>query len=272
MKYIVCYSGGHSSAIVAVECVRKFGKENVILINHDISSEVEHPDVKRFKHDVADYLDIDITPVNMDGYEELSPLKLCKKHCAFQYRPGHAICTRMLKTEPFHAWLKEHYQADIEHINSDCKIVYGFDMSEPHRIQRRAGIMGTMGYLTEFPMIWDERTIHEIEEIGIQRPRTYNIFKHANCIGCLKAGRQHWYIVYCLYPHIFEEAKEAEAEIGYSIIKGVYLEELESKFKEMRMAGICPSDKGNPATFWADVKRRLQAPQDEDILPCECSL
>jgi len=31
MKYIVCFSGGHSSALVAVEAVRKAGKENVIL-------------------------------------------------------------------------------------------------------------------------------------------------------------------------------------------------------------------------------------------------
>lgn len=32
MKYIVCFSGGHSSAIAAIECVRKAGKENVILL------------------------------------------------------------------------------------------------------------------------------------------------------------------------------------------------------------------------------------------------
>ena len=49
MKYIVCYSGGHSSALVAIEAVRKYGKENVILLNHDISKEVEHEDIKRFK-------------------------------------------------------------------------------------------------------------------------------------------------------------------------------------------------------------------------------
>lgn len=49
MKHIVCYSGGHSSAIVAIEVVRKFGKENVILVNHDINISVESPDIKRFK-------------------------------------------------------------------------------------------------------------------------------------------------------------------------------------------------------------------------------
>ena len=29
MKYIVCFSGGHSSALVAVEAIRKAGKEDI---------------------------------------------------------------------------------------------------------------------------------------------------------------------------------------------------------------------------------------------------
>lgn len=41
MKYIVCYSGGHSSALVAIEAARKHGKENVILLNHDIYRSVK---------------------------------------------------------------------------------------------------------------------------------------------------------------------------------------------------------------------------------------
>ena len=41
VKHIVCFSGGESSAIVAVELVRKFGKENVILVNHNINSKKE---------------------------------------------------------------------------------------------------------------------------------------------------------------------------------------------------------------------------------------
>ena len=58
MKYIVCFSGGHSSALCAIECVRKVGKENVVLLNHNISEEVEDKDIKRFKQEIADYLGI----------------------------------------------------------------------------------------------------------------------------------------------------------------------------------------------------------------------
>ena len=36
MKHIVCYSGGHSSAVVALNVVDRFDSSNVILLNHDI--------------------------------------------------------------------------------------------------------------------------------------------------------------------------------------------------------------------------------------------
>ena len=55
MKHIVCYSGGHSSALVAIEVTRKFGKENVVLINHNIKESSEGADIKRFKREVAQY-------------------------------------------------------------------------------------------------------------------------------------------------------------------------------------------------------------------------
>lgn len=45
-KHIVCYSGGHSSALVAIEVVRKYGNKNVVLLNHDINSSVENEDQK----------------------------------------------------------------------------------------------------------------------------------------------------------------------------------------------------------------------------------
>lgn len=54
MKHIVCYSGGHSSALVAIEVVRKFGKDNVLLVNHQCVLEDE--DVNRFENQISNYL------------------------------------------------------------------------------------------------------------------------------------------------------------------------------------------------------------------------
>ncbi len=270
MKYTVCYSGGHSSALVAIEAVRKYGKKNVILLNHDISSMVEHEDIKRFKRQVAEYLDIEITPANMDDFEEMTPLRVCRKIGAFQAQPGQALCTYNIKTKPFNEWLLNNYPADIDHIREDIKILYGFDKSEPERIQRRSSILSTKGYRTDFPLAFWNRTIFDTKEIGIEKPRTYKIFKHANCIGCLKAGIQHWYIVYCLRQDIFQEALQAEKEIGYSIIKGSFLEDLIPRYEDMKRKGICPNDIENSAKFWAKVDHVM--PEQLSFLPCDCAL
>ena len=104
MKYVVCYSGGHSSALCAIECVRKFGKENVILLNHDISPEVEHEDIKRFKKEVAEYLGLDITYANMERWEIKTPLRVCRELGGFKFGLSPVLCTTKLKTEPFKKW------------------------------------------------------------------------------------------------------------------------------------------------------------------------
>jgi len=68
MKHIVLFSGGHSSAIVALKVIEKYGKESCILLNHDIIETVEDKDIKRFKSEIANYLDMDITYANMDDW------------------------------------------------------------------------------------------------------------------------------------------------------------------------------------------------------------
>ena len=268
MKYIVCYSGGHSSAIVAVETVRKYGKENVILLNHNISIKSEDMDVKRFKQEVADYLGITITYANMPGWEEKDQFDIFVEENAFKYGiQSSALCTQKLKTEPFRQWLSENFPVEKGEIRDDVKVIYGFDLNEMNRITRRIGVMAAMGYMTEFPMLWADRTIFDIEEIGIKRPTTYEIFNHANCKGCLKAGKQHWFIVYCLYPEVFERAKWAEDEIGFSILKQGFLKDFEKDFEVLK--GKLPlSEKVKPQTFWAKARKLLV----DEGLPCECSL
>lgn len=268
MKYVVCYSGGHSSAICAVETVRRYGKENVILLNHDLNPRAEDEDIKRFKKEVADYLGLEITYANMDGWEELDQFDVCMRENAFKYGiQSSALCTQKLKTEPFKKWLDENYPVEKGEICDEITVMYGFDKVETTRITRRVGVMAVIGYKTDFPMLWDNRTIQEIEEIGIKRPRTYDIFKHANCKGCLKSGKQHWFIVYCLYPNIWEKAKMAEEQIGYSILRENYLSELESDFEKLK--GKLPmSELIKPQKFWAMARKLIK---DDDCLPCECS-
>lgn len=269
MKHVVCYSGGHSSALVAIEVVRKFGKENVYLLNHDISSWVESPDVKRFKREVADYLGLPITFANIDGkkFDELpDQFDVVVQAQAFKVGSGTELCTSRLKTQPFMTWLKENIP------EKDCIIYYGFDANENARVQRRSGIMGALGYRTDYPLaLWKSRSVFSTSEVGILPPNTYDTFKHANCIGCLKAGKQHWYIVYCKRPDVFEKAKWAEEEIGYTILKEASLEELEPIFAEMKSKEISTTEHTKGVTFWAQVRKSgISTKPDDYNKPCEC--
>lgn len=272
MKYIVCYSGGHSSALCAIECVRRFGKDNVILLNHNLSPEVEDKDIKRFKKEVADYLGINITYANMEGWETKTPLRVCKELGGFKFGNGPVLCTYELKTKPFHKWLADNYPVEKGQVREDIRLIYGFDKEEPQRIQRRIGVMINQGYQCDFPLAFWDRTIFKTEEIGIKRPNVYDLFRHANCKGCLKSGKQQWYLVYCNYPKLWEEAKQTENEIGYSILKDTFLEELENKFSRMKCKGIIPGEKMKPATFWAEVEKALPLEGQLSFLPCECAL
>jgi hypothetical protein len=83
-----------------------------------------------------------------------------------------------------------------------------------------------------------------------------------------------------LRPDVWARAKRAELEIGYTIINGVSLEELEPLFAEMVRAGVEPTEKVPHQAFWANAKRAVRALpvlQEEaaaeataDVRPCEC--
>lgn len=273
-KILVTLSGGVQSAMCAIEACRKYGKlygrdyvkENIILLNHNISSKVEHESIKKFKQEVSDFLGIPITYANMKNFEEMTPLNIVSSFGFVQNIPGRAICSYHLKTAPFYKYLKDNCQD-----KDNYKILYGFTEDEEDRIYRRRTYLRAMSYETEFPLAEGKRTIHDIEEIGIKRPSVYRMFQHANCIGCLKANsRSHWYCVYCMRQDVFQEALQTEAKLNYSIIKEVFLKDLIPMYERMKESGICPSDKGNNATFWAAVKN--QFPEQPSLLPCECML
>lgn len=278
MKHLVCYSGGHSSALVAIEVVRKFGKENVILLNHDINPNVENDDIKRFKEEVSKYLDVPVTYANYNGLSVDNlpdQFDVIDKIGYFTDRKRNVLCTYELKTKPFAEFLEKNFPSKEGEPREDLTIYYGFDMNEIHRINRRVGILFNMGYKADFPLaLWKDRTITSTKEIGIEPPNTYSVFKHANCVGCLKSGKQHWYAVYCTRPDIFDKAKLLEKKIDYSIVKGTYLASLEGQFKLMKDNGVQPTEHVDGRTFWASIRKMFKDNdiEVEDEKPCECTI
>lgn len=267
VKHIVCYSGGHSSALVALNVADKFGTKDLILLNHDINSFVEHDDIKRFKKEVAEYLGVPITYANHPRWDTMDQFDVSVNTKSFKGATGMAICTSLLKTKPFNDYLK------LNFADKNCIIYYGFDRNELHRVQRRASILGEQGYKSDYPLaLWKDLKYNSTEQLGIKPPLAYTQFKHANCTGCLKAGKQHWYIVYCNRYDIFEKAKKAEDEIGYSIMKSEYLDELEPMFAKMKAIGIEATEHEDARTFFARVKKQIANYEDEQVdKPCECT-
>lgn len=268
-RHVVRFSGGHSSALVAVEVVRRYGTNGVVLLNHDINPRVEDPDVKRFKREIAAALGLPITQADHPDVETVDQFDVCEEAGAFKGASGHVVCTSRLKTEPFARWLA------VNAPPGTATIYYGFDANETARIQRRASILAAQGYESAYPLAHWPRTLTSTREIGVEPPLTYTQWKHANCVGCLKAGRQHWYVVYCTRPDVWERAKLAEDRIGYTIVNGTSLAELEPQFAEMVRAGVAPTEIVPQQAFWADAKRRVRllvVPEEETraAIPCEC--
>lgn len=280
VKHIVCFSGGHSSALVAIEVVRRYGKENVILLNHECK--LESDDVDRFEKQVAAYLQMPITYASMENADTKDQFDVVIERGSFINPNGQSresLCTFIMKTEPFTKFLNVNFPV-INNLFEDKKeviIYYGFDKPETARIQRRSTILAALGYKTAFPLAHWVATITSTKEIGIEPPNTYEIFKHANCIGCLKAGWQHWYAVYVLRPDVWEKAKRSEEIIGHSIHKDAYLEEKEGMFSKMVKCGIEPTERVHAQTWWAMVRRILKEydgtaceVSTEETKPCEC--
>ena len=78
-RHVVCYSGGHSSGLVAIEVSRRYQGSEIILLNHDLPSWTEDKDIKRFKKEVADYLKLPITFASYkDGHKDQFDVYGCK--------------------------------------------------------------------------------------------------------------------------------------------------------------------------------------------------
>jgi hypothetical protein len=282
MKHIVCFSGGESSAVVAVEVVRRFGAENVVLLNHNINSNYEAPDIKRFKAEVANYLGMQICYANIQDITDPEKIpdqfEVCVKAGALtDFKTQQALCTSRLKTEPFMNYLKQNFYTN-EEISKECIIYYGFDRRELVRIRRRVGIMAAIGYKTDYPLAtWKGRTIWKIEEINIKPSITYSLFEHANCKGCLKASLLHWYVIYCFYPKIYRKGVWMERNISFTIhtivrngIKEpISLTELKVFFERMKNNGVLATEHQSKLKF-ANVLRLYQLEECSIAKPCEC--
>lgn len=282
--HLCLLSGGLDSALVALNVAAKYGTENMRLLNHNINNKKEVADIKRFKKEVADYLQLPITYANFKGIldDELIPnqFEICIAEGQITTPRGDHICTSRLKTKPFLKYLKDNFEHDKNVI-----IYYGFHKKESARVVRRSSIMGALGYVTAYPNFnWPKHDIKYTTslQIGIKPPLTYDIWEHANCIGCLKAGLLHWYVVYCTDMDTYHQAIEMEESVGengYTVhtikengikIK-ITLRELMPLFCQIKALGVKPTEHQNKIKFGRALKR-LGKSEDKIFKPCDCHI
>ena len=180
----------------------------------------QHPDSMRFIKDCEKFLG---KPVEILKSEFASVDNIIKATGVIKAPSGYAPCTAVLKKDVRRDWEREHADYDITY-------VWGMDCDEKHRADRICETMDAFNH--EFPLIEKSLTKQEAhgicEQLGIKRPLMYDLgYNNNNCIGCVKGGMGYWNKIRADFPAVFESRSKLEREIGYSILKQCYLDELE---------------------------------------------
>lgn len=186
-----------------------------------IDIEDQHPDSIRFIEDCEKVLGVKIEKLE-------SPYKSVEGAIRAaglirNARTGFYPCTNWLKKRIRKEWEYEHREYDITYI-------WGFDCNEKNRAD---ALVETMFEFTHtFPLIDKDITKQDAhgmcERLGIRRPYMYDKgYNNNNCIGCVKGGIGYWNKIRVDFPDVFESRSKLEREIGSSILKECYLDELD---------------------------------------------
>ena len=195
----------------------------------------QHPDSMRFIKDCEKVLGKEIEILTSTEY---SSVEDCVK--AFNgFRNAYnsfAPCTNWLKKRVRKEWEYQHRDYDITY-------VWGMDYNEKHRADRLTETMFEFNHC--FPLIERGLTKEEAHgicaELGIKRPAMYDLgYNNNNCIGCVKGGMGYWNKIRTDFPEVFESRSKLEREVGNSILKECYLDELDPS--RGRMSDEIPTD------------------------------
>lgn len=193
-----------------------------------IDVEDQHPDSLRFIHDCEKVIGKPVTILRSDFYRNVD--QVCR---AVRYvnGPTGAPCTRHLKKQVRKRW-------EADHVMEDLIYVWGMDCNEKHRADRI--VEGFPQTKHEFPLIERNLTkedVHGIlKQLGIKRPAMYDLgYNNNNCVGCVKGGAGYWNKIRTDFPEVFKKRAEMERNIGHSILKDYFLDELPKEKGKMSM-------------------------------------
>lgn len=179
----------------------------------------QHPDSMRFIKDCEKVLGKEVTILRSQFYSNVEQVCLSVRYVNGVHG---APCTRMLKKQVRKRW-------ELDHMTDDLTYVWGMDCNEKHRADRI--VEGFPEVKHEFPLIekgFTKDDAHGIcRQLGIRRPMMYDLgYNNNNCIGCVKGGAGYWNKIRQDFPKVFEARSRMERDIGHSILKDCFLDEL----------------------------------------------
>ncbi len=147
--------------------------------------------------------------------------------------PQGAPCTMILKKE-----MRKKYQlpGDIH--------IFGFPVEE---IERAYDLQDSEPDLIIDNILYDKEITKNdckqwLLDFGFELPLMYKLgYANNNCVGCVKGGMGYWNAIRKDFPEVFKKMAELEREIGHSVCKEVYLDELEPGRGDFKrdMPGSC---------------------------------
>ncbi len=217
----VWFSCGAASAVAAMLAIQKFGRENVMVLNNFILE--EHPDNRRFLHDVENWLRVKIVDVRNSHYPDGSCESVWRSRWYMSGIAG-ASCTFQLKKRARQQWEDTHHHDAL---------VMGFCAEEKNRHDRfvkqeRDNLL---------PLLIEEGIDKSgcaslLQSKGIRLPEMYLLgFPNANCIGCVKAtSPTYWNHTRRHFPDVFAQRARTSRDLGCRLVrhKGerIFLDEL----------------------------------------------
>ena len=179
----------------------------------------QHPDSIRFIRDCEKVIGKPITVLRSLYYRDVE--SVCRS-MRYVNGPTGAPCTRLLKKAVRKRW-------EVDHITDQLTYVWGMDCNEKHRAERiREGFPQVQH---EFPLIEKNLTKEDahgiLRKLGIKRPAMYDMgYNNNNCVGCVKGGAGYWNKIRLDFPEVFRNRAAMERDIGHSILKDCFLDEL----------------------------------------------
>lgn len=204
VKHIVFFSGGIASWAAAKRVAAAHGTSNLILFFSDTKTEDE--DLYRFLREASENVGGQLI-IDCDGRDIWQVFHDCRFLGNSRIDP----CSRILKRDRAHRWIKENYSPE------DTILYLGIDWTESHRT--KSIVKAWSGWRVEFPLcdkplLMKEQMLTQLQGEGIAVPRLYTLgFSHNNCGGfCVKAGQAHFRNLLKTMPerYAYHEQKEQE--------------------------------------------------------------